>query len=121
MSRSIKFRQRNKNNGSFWHWGMLNGIWENPKRQDNYIHPSESDQFTGLLDRNGKEIWEGDIVRDSDGSMGQIEYGAKDYPSFIIRYFKPQLDEGHSWIWSQFVKEELEVVGDIYSNPELLK
>ena len=69
--REIKFRQRNKNNGQWHYWGMVDGAWVQPLIQDNYDHPKDSDQYTGLKDKQeGKEIYEGDIVKIDDFYIG---------------------------------------------------
>ena len=69
-------------------------------------------QYTGLKDIAGDEIYEGDIVRDvSDGIIGQIEYSDG---GFIIIYddIMEKLNADES--------AYLEVVGNIFVNPELL-
>ena len=76
-------------------------------------------QSTGLVDENGKEIFEGDIIRDSDKDIGVVvhdkDYGAYglEYKSGIILTFE-DLEELGSWQGST-------VVGNIYENPELLE
>ncbi len=75
-------------------------------------------QFTGLLDRNGKEIYEGDIVH-AEGYQPRnyaiefIEGGfCGTYPSTL------PIDMNH---WYPSTGCKVEVIGNIYENPELLK
>jgi hypothetical protein len=70
-------------------------------------------QFTGLLDKNGKEVYEGDIVKvlDDDGdeiSEDTIVYNA---PSFEFMPDNSLAIDGRI----------VEVIGNIYENPELLR
>ena len=53
--REIKFRQRNKNNGQFHYWGMVDEVWVDPMKTANYVQPEESDQYTGFKDRTMEE------------------------------------------------------------------
>lgn len=62
-------------------------------------------QFTGLLDKNGKEIYEGDIVS-SEGWNNQVV----EWKEGMQPYFQYYQDS-----------EDMEIIGNIYENPELLK
>lgn len=65
-------------------------------------------QFTGLHDKNGKEIYEGDIVkRDLDGDVGMVEI---DSGVFTM--------SGDCQL--PLFQETVEIIGNIYENPELL-
>lgn len=86
----------------------------------------EVSQFTGLHDKNGKEIYEADIIRIEDdyadvSTVHTVEYGVGyGYPAFK---FSPQLEcecNGFSYV-IQGGEATIEVIGNIYENPELLE
>ena len=72
-------------------------------------------QFTGLHDRNGKEIYEEDFYRDIDDRVYRIEWG-----NTTFRFFAVTLEPPIILIGIDSLKPG-EVIGNIYENPELLK
>lgn len=79
-------------------------------------------QFTGLTDKNGKEIYEGDIVKTDD----------KYYPINPVIYYSDIINE-HDGDWDEWycgfclddvdhkpLSTNCEVIGNIYENPKLL-
>lgn len=76
------------------------------------------EQFTGVLDKNSKKIYEGDIVRATDANTHEYDDEIDDSVSFIGSCFS--LSE--SWeTLDYFGSNNLEVIGNIHENPELLK
>ncbi len=80
--------------------------------------------FTGCHDKNGREIYEGDIVyikhpEEIEGSIHQVIYcGLDNYPAFDL---KPQIDTDCNGLSYALAICEIEVISNIYENPELLK
>lgn len=69
-------------------------------------------QFTGLLDKDGREIYEGDLIRTSGFSDGYSEPVA-------WRGFGFQV--GNYGMSPLYPRTDYEVIGNIYENPELVK
>jgi len=75
-------------------------------------------QSTGLFDRNGKEVFVGDIVKCTRGCHHEVclekEYGGTFIGGMPAIYLKGLLS-GYAWT------EDEEIIGNIYENPELLE
>lgn len=79
-------------------------------------------QFTGLKDKKGKEIYEGDIVLADWLDGGEIQDEVKPYEVYFDTGFSIKLESFD--YYSHLIDPEsmyLEVIGNIYENPELLK
>jgi uncharacterized phage protein (TIGR01671 family) len=116
MNRLLKFRQRNVNNGSWHYWGYIDGEWVQPLVQDNYYNPDLSDQYTGLPDKDGKEIYEGDIIRTVRG-LREVSYSDE------TAMFVALNNSVETALWAHLrdgLEDITEIIGDIYENPELL-
>ena len=75
-------------------------------------------QSTGLRDKNGKEVFVGDIIKCTRGCLHEVyiekEYGGTYFGGMPAVYLK-DLREGYAWT------EHEEIIGNIYENPELLE
>lgn len=118
--REIKFRAWNKKDKKMFSWGQIqhkfDSVWWSDVNNGRFVLM----QYTGVKDQNGKEIYEGDIVHVTDffhcddkvykgvvksaGGYYQIEgQGIRNSPL--------------GWIISS---DDIEVIGNIFENPELL-
>lgn len=127
--RTIKFRGKRLDNGE-WVYGYL--------ADKDYINDIDTvdlssievsmdtiGEYAGLDDKNGKEIYEGDIVKTPllDPIFHDVISDVFDYApicfyhgAFVVAYY-----EGEHKIYLEDLYDKVEVVGNIHNNPELLK
>jgi len=75
-------------------------------------------QYTGLNDKNGKEIWEGDVVaKRLNGWRGQVVYHKGQF--VVISQSNDMM--ANLALRSGMYEGNVKVIGNIYENPELLK
>lgn len=79
-------------------------------------------QYTGLKDKNGVEIYEGDIVSimDCEPSLYKICYWDNNF-KWAVEYTGKDKTNWQSDNLEEFSSEDFEILGNIYENPELLE
>lgn len=122
--RPIKFQgvyqHFNESLYEFREWGPYDGGFKSPSLLLNYKLIGHR-QFTGLYDKNGKEIYDGDIVKLT--TSGDHTFGKDNY-NFHVEYINAGFYYRTPYGLVQLFHnrfEEAEVIGNIYQNPELLK
>jgi uncharacterized phage protein (TIGR01671 family) len=124
VMREIKFRGFNRKN-NVWLYGfylqnrgahfIVPDEFADGKSWDDYeIDPATLGQYTGLKDRNGREIYEGDILHDhfcNNRYVVLFDGGSFDVMS--------TLDKSGNYLSD--VVGDIEIIGNIHDNPELMK
>lgn len=118
--RPIKFKvwdvenKKFRNNTNLTGGSIQNFVWEFEDEESIYL------QFTGLLDKNGKEIYEGDILKESKSGTCSVEW---DCAAFCLRAISGSCLSSRnlvSAIFNECDGLDCEVIGNIFENPDLL-
>ena len=122
--REILFRGKRIGNGE-WVYGNYAHTDCYPKCNDYIgqnvidrpIIPKTLGQYTGLIDKNGKKVFEGDIIRNTDDNNIAVVSWYEEHAAFML-YIKKQ--NKIYFLYDNNFKL-IEVIGNIHDNPELLK
>ena len=135
--REILFRAKRKSNGK-WIEGYiykqivnLNDEYYIRRGDTDYlVVPETVGQFTGLTDKNGNKIFEGDIIKFINGRLLDVRFNRETLqweltdvgvPDWEVNHLHNTLPLSELEVETSYGEMTSEIVGNIHDNPELLK
>lgn len=120
MSHKIKFRAWNG------HAKQIQGIeFINVHKVFEMEYPKDTDlclmQYTGLNDKNGVEVYEGDIIENRLGVVKQVRFLQSQYGWYVAELDDINCCTSFSNFLYNPIKSDCTVLGNIYENPNLLE
>lgn len=143
--REILFRGKRISNGGWVYGGIMSTFHPNYDSQsecdffsqkpncycicannkDYYVEQTSIGQYTGLTDKNGSKIFEGDICRFREWANGDMCWIGKvhyEHQQFVISGNKnKECESSFTLVMTRFISENIEVIGNSIDNPELLQ
>jgi uncharacterized phage protein (TIGR01671 family) len=126
--RKIEFRGKCENTNK-WEYGLVgitkNGNFLINNSKQHFIDENTLGQFTGLCDKNGKKIYEGDVLDDNDGKPTFVVVwqcgcfcfaGVAEYFDYLKYGYADYVET----VAGDFIIDICSVLGNVYDNPELI-
>lgn len=123
-----EYRGKRLDNGE-WVYGYVQlsedkkSAWICKSKEDDWtvkeqfpVDPETVGQYTGLKDKNGKEIYKGDIIQINHGRNALVVWVQR-----YLAYYIEWLPDRYGAALSLWQSNQLEVIGNIHDNPELLE
>lgn len=137
MNREIKFRGKPIGKGGIWREGI--GAYKSYTAEHLVIDAKGNSvevvylcQYTGLKDKNGNKVFEGDILKTPRGNIGQVVFGRAEEECKHREYGRMITDvyTTYGWCFRRAdgyicaIDDSIlngEIIGNIHDNPELIK
>lgn len=133
MNREIKFRGKDVDTNQ-WVYGSLmvynkhqpTITWVNDtgpieKKHTCVVYPDSVGEYKGLHDKNTQEIYEGDIVNYTFSDGESIKLVCIWDEEYSCIEFRSSIGINQFWRFPKCQEHQLEVIGNVYDNPELKK
>lgn len=131
MSREIRFRAWGHTTGAMFdgrglQWNgseFISGVYDFTETEIVDEYEITVMQFTGLKDRDGKDIYEGDIVSWNQWAKGSESSGKRKLTKSVVEWSERR----GAWVlekdslWNMSIYSNVEVIGNVYENPNLLE
>ena len=124
--RPIKFRGKGRRTGNWFYGNLYIDMYGRThifslEVGGIEVEPETVGQFTGLYDCDGKEIFEGDVLKWSNGRMYVVKFREGMFYASIEKSNEDELGGFPLLVLTNCEYEKPEIAGNIIDNPELLK
>jgi len=124
MKREIKFRAKNKKTGEWFCWTIedcLSSSWQDMVAREIEVGWDTLGQWTGLRDKNGTEIYEGDVVEWKTPDELYVSNPTHITERRVVGWDAREAKFSVQRSNFGFLTFEAKVIGNIFENPELCK